>query len=102
MMDAVTVHELKDILENGEDVQLIDVREPHEHAAFNIGGHLIPFGEIIEKAGMIANDKPVYLYCEKGIRSMIAIQRLQQKFHFKNVFNVTGGMSAWKKAFPFL
>ena len=84
-------------MDNKEDFQLIDVREPDEYAEFNIGGQLIPLNEIIQQAEKIAIDKPVILYCRKGIRSQLAIQRLQEKFPFTNLFNLIGGTEAWKK-----
>jgi rhodanese-related sulfurtransferase len=90
---------LKEKIENAEDFQLIDVRESYEHAEFNIGGQLIPLNEIIQQVNKISTDKPVILYCRKGIRSQVAIQRLQQKFPFTNLFNLIGGTEAWKKHF---
>ena len=76
-MQSISATILKQRLDNNEDIQLIDVREIDEHAAFNIGGELIPLGEIIQKIEKIAKDKPVVLYCRKGIRSQIAFQRMQ-------------------------
>ena len=98
-MQEITVQELKEKLDNKEDFQLIDVREPYEHEDFNIGGELIPLNEIVQQAEKIALDKPVIIYCRKGIRSQVAIQRLQQKFAFTNLFNLIGGTEAWKKQF---
>jgi rhodanese-related sulfurtransferase len=99
MMQAVTVKELQQLLQQQADIQLIDVREPEEHADFNIGGTLIPLGEILQKANAIAKNKPVMLYCRKGIRSQVAIQRLLAKYPYTNLYNVTGGTNAWIKAF---
>ncbi|HMO63540.1 MAG TPA: rhodanese-like domain-containing protein [Ferruginibacter sp.] len=98
-MQAVTVQQLHQLLQQQADIQLIDVREPDEHHAFNIGGTLIPLGEIMVQAGRIEKDKPVMVYCRKGIRSQLAIQRLQDKYPFANLYNVTGGTDAWIKAF---
>jgi rhodanese-related sulfurtransferase len=98
-MKSITAAELKLWIENKNDFQLIDVREPEEHDAFNIGGELIPLGEIIQQAPKIATNKPVVIYCRKGIRSQIAIQRLQEKFSFSNLSNLVGGTEAWKRAF---
>jgi rhodanese-related sulfurtransferase len=99
-MQAVTVQQLKNKIESNEDFQLIDVREPDEHAEFNIGGQLIPLSHITQQAEKISKDKPVIIYCRKGIRSQIAIQRLHEKFPFSNLFNLIGGTEAWKKQFP--
>jgi rhodanese-related sulfurtransferase len=80
-----------------EPVHLLDVRESYEHEDFNIGGQLIPLDEIMAHAAQIPRDKPVIVYCKKGIRSQIAIQRLQDKFGFSNLVNLKGGIEAWKK-----
>lgn len=98
-MNSITATALKQKIDKAEDLQLIDVREPYEHAAFNIGGELIPLNEITQHINKIATDRPVILYCRKGIRSQVAIQRLQQKFPFANLVNLIGGTEAWKKLF---
>ncbi len=86
-------------MDKAEDFQLVDVREVLEHEDFNIGGELIPLHEITNRVDKIETGKPVVIYCRKGIRSQIAIQRLQQKFPFTNLFNLIGGTEAWKKQF---
>ena len=96
-MNSITAIALKEKINNAEDFQLIDVRESFEHEEFNIGGQLIPLNEIIQHIDKIATNKPVILYCRKGIRSQIAIQRLQEKSPFTNLTNLIGGMEAWKK-----
>jgi rhodanese-related sulfurtransferase len=98
-MQSISATALKQKIDRGENFQLIDVREPYEHAEFNIGGELIPLGNITQQASMIATDKPVVIYCRKGIRSQLAIQRLQEKFPFTNLINLIGGTEAWKKEF---
>lgn len=80
-----------------EDIMLIDVREEWEHNAYNIGGALIPLHSLFKGVDQITKDKMVVIYCAKGIRSQIAIQRLQQKYHFQNLVNLFGGMEAWKQ-----
>ena len=98
-MQSITAIALLQKITAKEDFQLIDVREVEEHVAFNIGGTLIPLGEITQHITAIAIDKPVIIYCRKGIRSQIAIQRLQEKFPFTNLINLIGGTEAWKKQF---
>jgi len=83
--------------ENEEDFQLIDVREEEEHLEFNIGGQLIPLGQITSSVVKIATNKPVVFYCRIGLRSQFAMQRLMDKFPFTNLINLTGGIEAWKK-----
>ena len=99
MIKSITVTELAGLIENKTDFQLIDVREPDEHEEFNIGGELIPLGEIVHQVQKLSAGKPVIIYCRKGIRSQIAIQRLQEKFAFTNLSNLIGGTEAWKKLF---
>ena len=98
-MQSITATALLQKINNKEDFQLVDVREPEEHDEFNIGGQLIPLGEIAHQLHKISTDKPVIIYCRKGIRSQIAIQRLQDKFPFTNLINLVGGTEAWKKQF---
>lgn len=95
-MKSITVQELRVWQQENRNFQLVDVREPDEHAGFNIGGELIPLGEIGRQASAIATDRPVVLYCRKGIRSQFAIQKLEEKFPFTNLHNLVGGMEAWK------
>lgn len=99
-MNAITSIELFHLINTNADIQLIDVREPDEHRAFNIGGDLIPLSTITQQIDKIDRKKLVVLYCRKGVRSHIAIQRLQQKSSFENLFNLTGGVDDWKKQFP--
>ena len=98
-MKSITAIQLKQLINNKEDFQLIDTREPYEHEQFSIGGALIPMGDITKHFHEIDKEKPVILYCRAGIRSQIAIQRLQGKFPFKNLINLAGGTEAWKKEF---
>jgi len=96
-LKQVTPLQLKARLAEGTPIELIDVREVHEHEQFNIGGRLIPFNEILNEAHTISRDKDVVLYCKIGIRSQIAMQRLQEKFKFTNLINLKGGVEAWKR-----
>lgn len=100
-MQTITVDALKEILDAGEKINLIDVREPHEHAEFNVGGLLLPLGHIqsmqIDEIEDLKNLK-VYLYCRSGNRSGQACLLLET-MGFTDVVNVTGGMLAWKEKF---
>ncbi len=82
-----------------EDLFLLDVREPHEHEAFHIGGTLIPLDDLHLHIAEIPTNKPVIVYCKKGIRSWIAIQKLERTAGFTNLINLNGGMDAWQKIF---
>jgi adenylyltransferase/sulfurtransferase len=94
-MKSITVAALKNLLSEKQDLILIDVREEHERNVFNIGGIHIPLDSIVENLDQIPTDKTVVLYCRKGIRSFIAIQRLQRKMPFENLVNLEGGLDAW-------
>lgn len=95
-MQHITASALKQKLHQGENIFLLDVREPFEHEDFNIGGTLIPLNDIVKQVSLIPKNKPVVVYCRKGVRSQIAIQRLQQKFSFNNLINLQGGIESWK------
>lgn len=97
-MNHIHPSELAEWMKSGADFQLIDVREEEEHAEYHIGGLLIPLDDILHQLAAIEQQKPVVFYCRKGIRSQLAIQRLQLKFSFTNLVNLAGGMDAWKKA----
>ena len=76
---------------------LVDIREDWEREAYNIGGEHIAMGDLMSRVNELPKDKDIVLYCEKGIRSVIAIQRLEGA-GFHNLFNLAGGMKAWKQA----
>lgn len=95
-MKSITPAELKDMLkDNPESMFLVDVREQEEHEYHNIGGLLIPLTEIGEKHHLIPRDRAVVLYCRMGVRSMIAIQRLEEKYGYDNLYNLSGGLEKW-------
>ncbi len=94
-MKELTIKELKSWIREGHRFGLLDVREAYEHEQFNIGGKLIPLGELINRNQEIDRTEPVVIYCEKGIRSAIAIQRLEQ-LGFTALYNLKGGMKAYR------
>ncbi len=96
----INVKDLHDRLSSGENVTLLDVREPYENEEFNIGGTLIPLADVAANADSIPVDKDAELvvYCRSGKRSGMAQQVLQQA-GFSNVRNLEGGMLAWVDAF---
>ncbi|CAN5722136.1 rhodanese-like domain-containing protein [soil metagenome] len=100
-MQTISSTELKSRLDNNEIVHLIDVREPDEHAAFNIGGKLLPLGNILS---MMTDDidhlknQEVICYCRSGNRSMQASMMLETA-GFTNVKNLNGGMLEWQEKF---
>ena len=80
-----------------EKINLIDVRQPEEHAEFNIGGILLPLGNIMSmqiEAIEDLRDQEVICYCRSGQRSMQATMMLET-MGFTNVKNLAGGMMGW-------
>ncbi len=96
-MQSIDPKALQEKMTSGEDFVLIDVREAYENELFNIGGLLVPMNSVFFRLEEIPKDKPVVFYCQKGIRSALVIQRLQQKYGYENLLNLAGGMEAWKK-----
>ena len=94
-MKEKTVQELKEMMDNHEDFQLIDVREDFEYEMSNLGGTLIPLGGILIEADKIAKDKPVIVQCRSGKRSAAAIMQLEQQLGYTNLYNLQGGILAW-------
>jgi rhodanese-related sulfurtransferase len=95
-MNQLTPIELREWIDNGKEFTLVDVRENWERDIFHIGGVHIAMSELWERKNEISKEQDVVLYCEKGIRSSIVIQRLEEA-GYKNLFNLTGGMKEWKK-----
>jgi rhodanese-related sulfurtransferase len=101
-MQNITAEEVKTRLDNGETLNLVDVREPHEHAEFNIGGILLPLGKIqTMQVDELENlkEEEVIVYCRSGNRSGQAALTLDM-LGFKNTKNLTGGMMGWLSKFP--
>ena len=94
-MNSITVSELKNMIDNNEDFQLIDVREQHEYDNANIDGVLIPMGEITSRYDEISKDKKVIIQCRSGARSANVIGFLEQNFGYTNLHNLEGGIIAW-------
>lgn len=97
-MQTITVEELKAKIDAGETINLVDVREPDEHADFNIGGLLLPLGKVqtlqTDEIDEL-KDETIYIYCRSGNRSGQACLILET-VGYKNVINVAGGMLAWQ------
>jgi len=93
----ISVQEFYHLKSEGEDFQLIDVREPDEYSVFNIEGDLVPLKTVFKSADKIKIDKKVIFYCQSGSRSKQAITLLQEKFGFQNLYNLTGGLAEYGK-----
>ena len=100
-MNNITVEEVKRRMDAGEKLNIVDVREPYENADFNIGGILLPLGQVqIMQIDEIEDlkDKEVIMYCRSGNRSGQACMFLDA-MGFKNTKNLVGGMLAWEEKF---
>jgi len=98
-MKEITVEELKQKIDNKEDFQLIDVRETFEYEMSNLGGENIPLAGVLIESDKIATDKPVIVQCRSGKRSAAAIMQLEQQLGYENLYNLEGGILAWKDKF---
>lgn len=100
-MENISVEDLKQRIDSGEKLNLVDVREPNENAEFNIGGTLVPLGEIramqVDEIEPL-KDEEVIVYCRSGNRSGQAAMLLET-MGFSNVKNLTGGMLKWQETF---
>lgn len=96
-MADITVTELKERMDKGEDLILIDVREPHEYELSNLNGRLIPLGTVpamLDELSDLKNEE-VIIHCKAGGRSGQAAAFLRQQ-GFTNVRNLLGGILEWK------
>lgn len=100
-MQTITAEELKTRIDAGEKINIVDVREPHENAEFNIGGVLVPLGRIqtmdVDELEKFKTEELV-VYCRSGNRSGQACMILDT-MGFTNVKNLTGGMLKWQEKF---
>jgi rhodanese-related sulfurtransferase len=96
-MKNMTVEELKQKLDSGEKINLIDCREPHEYEEANLGGRLIPLSRFqmmdLDELEDLKNED-VIVHCRSGRRSMMACSILDQ-MGFAHTYNVEGGIQAW-------
>ena len=95
-MKAITAKELAEKIEAGENVQLIDVREPDENAFAKIdGAKLIPLGQVVARMSEIDPSRDTVVHCKGGVRSAKAIEALQAAGFQGDLTNLTGGITAW-------
>ena len=94
-LKEISVQELLEWRARGEDFQFVDVREPHEYQAANLGAELIPLASARANAGRFSRDRKVVLHCHSGARSARAIRDLENQFGFDNLYNLKGGMLAY-------
>jgi len=86
--------ELKARLDAGDDIFILDVREPHEYQICNLGGHLIPLGDLPARMNELDSSREIVAHCRSGVRSAKAVTLLRQA-GFGKVKNLAGGILAW-------
>ena len=96
-MKEIGPQELKHMQDAQEAFLLIDVREPYEAERCNIGGKLLPMGEIIDHINEIPKDIPVVVHCRSGARSAAVINALSTRYGFDNLINLKGGILGYGK-----
>ena len=96
MIEEISATELKDRIDAGEDIQLIDVRQPDENAFARIpGAKLIPLGDVLRRMNEINPVKITVIHCKMGGRSAKAIELLKQAGFSGELKNLKGGITAW-------
>jgi molybdopterin/thiamine biosynthesis adenylyltransferase/rhodanese-related sulfurtransferase len=90
----ITPRELKARLDRGDDVFILDVREPHEYQICNLKGHLIPLGDISRRVSELDSSREIVAHCRSGKRSAEAVEFLQRA-GFRKIWNLKGGILAW-------
>jgi len=92
----ISVTELKRKMDAGENINVLDVREPHEYEVANIGVRLVPLGELPQRLAEFDQNENFAIHCKTGGRSAKAVKLLQDA-GFQNVYNVKGGITAWSE-----
>ena len=90
----IQAEELKQRLDAGENLYLLDVRNEDEYETSNIGGHLIPLPELAGRVSELDSSREIVALCKMGPRGAKAVQLLK-KIGFTKVRNLTGGIHAW-------
>ena len=90
----IAPRELKARLDRGDDVFILDVREPHEYQICNLGGYLIPLGDLPRRAHELDSSREIVAHCRSGKRSAEAVEFLR-KSGFRKIWNLKGGILAW-------
>jgi sulfur-carrier protein adenylyltransferase/sulfurtransferase len=90
----ITPRELKSRLDRGDDLFILDVREPHEYQICNLKGNLIPLGELPRRVHELDSSREIIAHCRSGKRSAEAVDFLR-KAGFRKILNLKGGILAW-------
>jgi molybdopterin/thiamine biosynthesis adenylyltransferase/rhodanese-related sulfurtransferase len=90
----ITPTELKQRMDRGDEMFILDVREPHEYQICNLKGHLIPLGELPRRVHELDSSNEIIAHCRSGKRSAEAVDFLR-KAGFRKVLNLRGGILSW-------
>ena len=94
---AIQPQSLKQLIDNGHDIVLLDVRETWEYEIVHLkDAKQIPLGELLQQASLLNPYAEIVVYCHKGMRSLDAAQLLQQ-LGFKRVKSLVGGIDRWTR-----
>jgi adenylyltransferase/sulfurtransferase len=91
---TISVEELKQRQDKGDDLFVLDVREPHEYQICNLNGYLIPLGDLPKRVNELDSSREIVAHCRSGARSAKAVDFLRQA-GFTKVKNLSGGILAW-------
>jgi adenylyltransferase/sulfurtransferase len=94
VVPEISPRELKARLDRGDDLFILDVREPHEFQICNLGGHLVPLGELSRRVNELDSSREIVAHCRSGKRSAEAVEFLRSA-GFRKVLNLKGGILAW-------
>lgn len=94
-MKEISPAELKKLIDEKANFELIDVREEYEFDEVNIKGKLIPMGEVMDRLNEIPKDKQVVVHCRSGKRSASVVGALESQHGYTNLYNLRGGILAY-------
>ncbi len=96
-MKNISPVDLKEMIDNKDDFQLIDIRDDYEIDICSIGGDKINMYSIPDNIDKINKESKVVIYCRTGIRSANIVSMLENNFSFKNIYNLEGGIMKWRE-----
>jgi adenylyltransferase/sulfurtransferase len=99
-LKSISPLELKQYLDSGKEIQVIDIREDHERVLASIQSIHIPMEYVLSSIERIRTDVPVVIHCQSGQRAAAVIYALEKKYSLSNLHNLEGGIVAWREEFP--
>ncbi len=95
-MRIISALELHEAMQKGQEFEIVDVREPYEYDACNIGSVHIPMGEICNRIADLPKNKNIVIMCRSGKRAEAVANILMTDYSISNVYILDGGILAWK------